>query len=367
MTTIANGQLDQGVCCEPGSLSGPSTPDSALDPEPFRMELVADARSIPIAGSSVDLIVTSPPYWQKRDYGLRKQIGQESTPDQYVESILECLDEWARLLRETGSVFLNIGDSYHRKSLVGIPWRIEAAASGMGWTIRNRIVWAKRRGMPEAVKDRLAVRHEYVIHLVRSDGYYYDLFGYAHEIGNGTNPGDVWYFDPERNMGEHLAPFPKAIARRAILLACPQEVCATCNTPRRRIVERTCALDTSRTQAFRAMQLAAEAGLTEEHIRAIQATGVSDSGKALRTQTGTGRNSRSVQELALEAKQVLGGYFREFTFAKRVSVGWTDCCGEDKYAPGVVLDPFMGTGTTLDVANFASRSGIGVDLVAPPT
>ena len=115
------------------------------------------------------------------------------------------------------------------------------------------------------------------------------------------------------------------------------------------------------------MQLAAEAGLTEEHIRAIQATGVSDSGKALRTQTGTGRNSRSVQELALEAKQVLGGYFREFPFAKRVSVGWTDCCGEDKYAPGVVLDPFMGTGTTLDVANFASRSGIGVDLVAPPT
>ncbi len=363
MTTFAREHSSQTTRHGPGSAPGAPESDPTHIMQPFRIEITADARSIPISDSSVDLIVTSPPYWQKRDYEVEGQIGQEASPDQYVDAISECLEEWARLLRTTGSVFLNIGDSYHRKSLVGIPWRIEAAASRAGWTIRNRIVWAKSRGMPEAVKNRLAARHEYIIHLVRSDGYYYDLFGYANDIGNGTNPGDVWYFNPERNMGDHLAPFPSEIARRAVLLACPREICVVCGRPRRRIVERTCNLDTSRSQASRAMTLALEAGLTEEHIRAIQATGVSDSGKALRTQTGTGRNSASVQELALEAKRVLGGYFREFTFAKRESVGWTNCCAGSTYTPGVVLDPFMGTGTTLEVANHQCRSAIGVDIL----
>ena len=267
------------------------------------------------------------------------------------------------MLRPTGSVFLNIGDSYHKKSLVGIPWQIESAAHANGWSIRNRIVWAKTRGMPEAVKNRLSSRHEYIIHLVLQDDYYYDLFGYANDVGNGANPGDVWHFEPERNMGRHLAPFPREIARRASLLACPMDVCGDCGEPRRRIVERTCELDASRVQACRAMELAAEAGLTEQHIRAIQATGVSDSGKALLTQTGTGRNSKSVQELAAEAKLALGGYFREFTFARRESVGWTDChCEARTHVRGVVLDPFMGTGTTLDVAEGLGRSAIGVDL-----
>ena len=324
--------------------------------------LQGDARQIPIEDSTVDLVVTSPPYWRKRDYGIENQIGQEPTADSYVDSMMDCLEEWARVLRPTGSVFLNVGDTFYKKSLVGIPWRIEASASTAGWVIRNRIIWAKSRGMPEAVKNRLASRHEYILHLVRGDDYYYDLFGYANDVGNGSNPGDVWHFNPERNMSKHLAPFPREIARRAILLACPPEVCKWCGQPRRRIVERTCKLNMSRVQARRAVELAAKAGLTEEHIRAIQATGVSDAGKALRTQTGTGRNSVAVQALASEAKSALGGYFREFTFAKRDSVGWTDCHDGRGYTPGVVLDPFMGTGTTLDVATETNRSAIGVDL-----
>lgn len=326
-----------------------------------RTVLVGDARKIPIEGHSVDLVVTSPPYWQKRDYGVKDQIGQEQTPQGYVDSIMQCLSEWGRVLRPTGSVFLNVGDSFHKKSLVGVPARLELAAMDLGWTVRNRIIWAKTGGMPEAVKNRLVSRHEYVIHLVRQDDYYYDLHGYSHAVGNGTNPGDVWLFNPERNMGEHLAPFPTEIARRAILLACPEAVCTECGEPRRRVVERTTKLNMERVQARRAVELAAEAGLTDDHIRAIQATGVSDAGKALRTQTGTGRNSAKVKELAAEAKDALGGYFREFTFALRETVGWSDC-GHGHHEPGVVLDPFMGTGTTLDVALELNRSAIGVDL-----
>ena len=269
------------------------------------------------------------------------------------------------MLRPTGSVFLNLGDSFHRRSLAGIPWRVEAAASAGGWAVRNRIVWAKSRGMPEPAKDRLVSRHEYVLHMVRNPDYFYDLFGYANDIGSGANPGDVWHVDPQRNMGDHLAPFPQEIARRAILLACPRQVCVACGAPRRRIVERTCHLDMSRPQARRAIELAAQAGLTEAHIRAVQATGVSDAGKAMRTQTGTGRNSDEVQQMAAEAKAALGGYFREFTFAKRESVGWSDCpCRARRYSPGVVLDPFMGTATALDVAVEMGRCAVGADLAA---
>jgi hypothetical protein len=110
------------------------------------------------------------------------------------------------------------------------------------------------------------------------------------------------------------------------------------------------------------MELAREAGLTDAHIAAIQATGVSDAGKALRVQNGTGRNAAPVKKLAAEAKAALGGYFREFTFARKETEGWTDC-GHGQPARGVVLDPFVGTGTTLKVAERLGRDSVGVDLV----
>ncbi|HWT92536.1 MAG TPA: site-specific DNA-methyltransferase [Solirubrobacteraceae bacterium] len=329
---------------------------------PILKALLGDARDIPLEDNSVDLVTTSPPYWKKRDYGVADQIGQEATPAEYTASMIDCLREWRRVLRPTGSVFLNIGDTFHKRSLAGVPARVEAAAADDGWIIRNRIIWAKDGGMPEPARNRLANRHEYIIHLVAKPNYYYDLFGYSQAVGNGANPGDVWRINPERNMGRHLAPFPTEIVRRAILLACPSSVCEECGKPRQRIVERTTELDMSRPQARRAVAIAEERGLTPEHIAAIQATGVSDAGKALQFQDGTGRNALEVRRLAAEAKEALGGYFREFTFPKRQTTGWTRCeCGGAEI-PGVVLDPFMGTGTTLRKALEMGRSGIGIDL-----
>lgn len=321
-----------------------------------------DARDIPLPDASVDLVVTSPPYWRKRDYGIENQIGQEATPDEYVMEIRRALTEWNRVLRPTGSVFLNIGDTYWRRSLAGIPGRIEQSAVADGWTLRNRVIWAKTGGMPEPARDRLANRHEYVLHLAKKRGYYYDLFGYSRDFGNGANPGDVWTFAPSRSMGAHLAPFPPEIVHRAVTLACPEQVCSVCRIPRQRMLRRTADLDPSRPQARRAAEIAREAGLTEAHIAAIQATGVSDVGKATRIQTGTGKNSERVKTLAAEAKIVLGGYFREYTFARREQVGWSDC-GHNAYVPGVVLDPFAGTGTSLHAAVSLGRDAIGVDLV----
>ncbi len=333
--------------------------------QPIRKIYQGDARHLrDISDNQVDLVVTSPPYWRKRDYKFEGQIGQEKTSEEYVAAIVGAMAEWRRVLRPSGSIFLNIGDTYWQKSLQGIPSLVEASVRRAGWILRNRIIWVKEGGMPDPVRDRLASRHEYILHFA-ANGYYYDLFGYAERYSldqKGANPGDVWKIAPQRNLGKHLAPFPSEIAERAITLACPQSVCTMCGKPRRRIVERTMELDTSRPQARRALEIAQEKKLTPEHIAAIQATGISDAGKARLVQNGTDRNTAEVRKLALEAKKMLGGYFREFTFAKRKSGGWTDCgCGYP-FMPGVVLDPFMGTGTTLDVAQRLGRSAIGVDL-----
>jgi hypothetical protein len=333
---------------------------------PFVLSIRADARTIPLPDNSVELVVTSPPYWRKRDYGFAGQIGQESTPHEYVHNIIAALQEWRRILTRWGSVFINIGDTYWNRSLAGVPGRLESAACDAGWILRNRIVWTKPGGMPEPAKNRLANRHEYILHLAVTSDYYYDVVGYAARFGNGSNPGDVWDIPLKRNMGSHLAPYPDELVQRVLFLACPPEVCTSCGCPRRRIIEKTADLDPERPQARRAIELAREKGLTAKHIAAIQATGISDAGKALRVQTGTGRNSTEVKLLAAEAKEALGGYFREFTFAKKRTVGWSDCGCGSPFRPGIVMDPFKGTGTTLRVAAALGRSAIGVDL-APAT
>lgn len=105
--------------------------------------------------------------------------------------------------------------------------------------------------------------------------------------------------------------------------------------------------------------------MTEEHIRAIQAYGISDAGKAREIQDGTGQNAEEVNKLAEEAKEVLGGYFREFTFPKKETAGWTECDCDADYQPGVVLDPFMGPGTVLQVAARMGFFPIGIDLDPP--
>lgn len=329
---------------------------------PTQQTIRADARKIPLDDGAVDLVVTSPPYWKKRDYGFAGQIGQEAHPDDFALQIVECMAEWQRLLAPHGSVFLNVGDTYWDRTLAGVPARIETAAIAAGWVLRNRIIWVKKSGMPEPARSRLANRHEYILHFAPGHDYYYDAFGYSEKFGNGATPGDVWEIALKRSLSSHLAPFPEELVDRALTLACPPQVCTVCGKPRQRVVERTAMLDPNRPQAVRAMQLAKEAKLSSAHIAAIQATGISDAGKALRVQTGTGKNTLRVQKLAAEAKAALGGYFREFTFAKKQSVGWTDCGCAGPFRRGVVLDPFKGTGTTLRVAQQLNLSSIGVDF-----
>lgn len=332
-----------------------------------KIEPAVDAdheHTIDVAPNSVDLIVTSPPYWQKRDYGIEDQLGQEESPEEYAENLVAALDKWRTFLRPTGSIFLNVGDTYQRRSITGIPGMFVQEARKHGWTVRNEILWAKSNGIPSSANDRLANRHEYIYHLTDERDYFYDLFGYSKAYGNGSNGIDVWEIAHDRNTGDHLAPYPRDLVRRAVTLACPPAVCPECGHVAERILERDpLNLDQSRQQARRALEIYNESDdLTKDHLYAIQKVGISDAGKAKEFQDGAGRNAEDVQELADEAKEILGGYFREFTFPKPTTKKWELCDCDVDALPGRIMDPFAGSGTTLEVAEELGYRAVGVDL-----
>ncbi len=133
---------------------------------------------------SADVVTTSPPYFLLRNYGGRSgELGAEATVNDYITALLAVCDEIARVLKSTGSLWLNIADSYSRhdrfgappKSLLLVPQRLAIGLVEHGWTLRNLVVWAKPNPTPASVLDRLTATHETVIHAVRSARYYYDL------------------------------------------------------------------------------------------------------------------------------------------------------------------------------------------------
>jgi len=160
--------------------------------------------------ASVHCCVTSPPYWGLRDYGEPGQLGLEPTPEAYVENMVKVFREVRRVLRDDGTLWLNLGDSYAAsgvsglaikgdtstlvgsansahtaqkktvpsglkpKDLVGIPWRVAFALQADGWWLRSDIIWAKPNPMPESVRDRPTKAHEYIFLLTKSERYFYD-------------------------------------------------------------------------------------------------------------------------------------------------------------------------------------------------
>lgn len=136
-----------------------------------------------IESGVVNTCVTSPPYYGLRDYGVDGQIGLEETPEQYINHLVEVFREVKRVLRDDGTLWVNIGDSYcavrkwpscKPKDLIGIPWMLAFALRADGWYLRQDIIWAKPNPMPESVKDRCTKSHEYIFLLSKSKQYYYD-------------------------------------------------------------------------------------------------------------------------------------------------------------------------------------------------
>ena len=180
----------------------------------YNMDCLKGLKQLP--DNSINCCVTSPPYWGLRDYGVEGQIGLEETPEEYVSKMVEVFREVRRVLRDDGTLWLNLGDSYTKnksnnggysekstllgftrpdtkgrqanesglriklshglknKDLMGIPWRVAFALQADGWYLRSDIIWYKPNAMPESVKDRPTRAHEYIFLLSKSQHYYYD-------------------------------------------------------------------------------------------------------------------------------------------------------------------------------------------------
>ena len=144
-------------------------------------------RQLPDA--SVHCCVTSPPYWGLRDYGVDGQLGLEKTPEEYTQRMVEVFREVRRVLRDDGTLWLNLGDSYGKgKQLAGVPWRVAFALQADGWILRQDLVWHKPSPMPESVRDRCTKAHEYVFLLAKGQRYFFD----AEAIGEDASNASGW-------------------------------------------------------------------------------------------------------------------------------------------------------------------------------
>ena len=123
-----------------------------------------------LAAESIHTCITSPPYYNLRDYGIAGQIGMESTPEKYIARLVGVFREVRRVLRRDGTLWVNIGDSYRGKNLIGIPWMLAFGLRSNGWYLRQDIIWNKTRCIPESVRNRCTKSHEYIFLLSVSAG-----------------------------------------------------------------------------------------------------------------------------------------------------------------------------------------------------
>ena len=307
-----------------------------------------------------------------------RQLGLEPTPEEYIAKMTEVFREVRRVLAAHGTCWLNMGDSYAAarayqvrdkhtevgnnmasevppglkpKDLCGIPWRLAFALQADGWYLRSDIVWSKPNPMPESVTDRPTKAHEYIFLLTKQPTYFFDqeavredatwdrwsskqatpkhtangndryaAFGrewtedeLARYRSGGRNIRSVWEIATEPFPEAHFATFPQVLVERCLKAGCPEQVCGECGKPRERVLERTPAVVMSPSSQY-------------GH--------------------GAGRNDGGRSELV---------------GASAETVGLTDC-GHAAYRPGIVLDPFLGSGTTAYVARRLGRRCVGLEL-----
>lgn len=201
-----------------------------------------------LPSESVQCVVTSPPYWGLRDYGIEGQIGLEPTLAGYIHKLTSIFAHVRRILKPNGILWLNIGDGFTSgnrgwrapdkknpnramsvrpdnppglkdKDLLGVPWRLAFALQTDGWFLRSDIVWHKPNAMPESVKDRPTRAHEYLFMLTKEERYAYDAEAVMEDADDGgkRNRRSVWNINTAPTNGSHIAGFPQELVEPCIL------------------------------------------------------------------------------------------------------------------------------------------------------
>ncbi len=330
--------------------------------------------------NSVHCCVTSPPYYGLRDYLHEGQIGLEPTPAEYVAELVTVFRKVRRILRNDGTFWLNIGDSYagHNvgpfrseneaknqgnsnkngvgyvvgckpKDLIGIPWMLAFALRDDGWYLRSEIIWDKPNSMPESVTDRPTCAHEAIFLFSKSERYFYDNEAVQesaqsdHSSGNGyqrdhrlthargsekewsdvggfRNQRNVWHMASEPLSDEHFAAFPSELPHRAILAGTSAHgCCAKCGAQWVRQMDREYVGDNSKRGNY--------------------------GGDSVKSRATAGLNSNK-------------------KIGHHSMLGWQQACQcrTDEIAPPIVLDPFSGAGTTALVAAQLRCHAIGIEI-----
>jgi len=154
---------------------------------------------------SINTCITSPPYFALRDYGVEGQLGLEETPKEFIDNLVNVFKEVKRVLRDDGTVWLNIGDSYgNEKHLLGIPWRVAFAMQDDDWILRQDIIWNKPNPMPESVKDRCTKAHEYIFLFSKSKKYYFDNEVIKEESVTVNSKGEIGKPNSAKNVGKSV-------------------------------------------------------------------------------------------------------------------------------------------------------------------
>lgn len=313
----------------------------------YNMDCLDAAKILP--DQSVDCIVTSPPYYGLRDYGVSGQIGLEETPEQYIAKLVRLFHELRRVLKDRGTVWINIGDSYagsnkgawknksaqkeiyvpdpgspnikmpskwdgyKPKDLIGIPWMLALALRADGWYLRQDIIWSKPNPMPESVTDRCTKAHEYIFLLSKSAKYYFD------------------------------ADAIKQPAKQSTIARIAQDVEHQAGSAR-----------TLKTNGRMKAVIGGRKRQQQNNI--LASTDPMYRNNTHREYEYTKyANKRSVWEVATTP-------FRDAHFAVFPEKLITDCIKAGCPEGGIVLDPFSGSGTTRIVANKLNRNAIGFEL-----
>ena len=335
-----------------------------------------------LPSDSVDCCITSPPYWALRDYKTEGQLGLEPTFQHYIKKLVDIFSQVRRVLKRSGSCWVNIGDTYSSggrgknttptntgnkmakdcfrydtglpdKSLCLIPERFAIAMVDQGWILRNKIIWYKPNCMPSSAKDRFTVDWEYLFFFTKSQRYYFETqyepidkdtpkkyesgFTFPRAWANEQIPFRksagtinwqlsplgrikrcVWKIATQPFAEAHFATFPPALVKTPLLATCPEYICKRCGKARDKIIEPT--------------------------------------GNMITDGYGIPREKENINDWS-PTSSILTKQRKEYK-----ETGLTDCGCNAGFDGGIVLDPFMGSGTVALVAMQNARNFVGIEL-----
>jgi len=367
--------------------------------------------------NTIDMCMTSPPYWALRDYGVDGQLGLEKTFQEYITKLCDIFDEVKRVLKKEGTCFVNIGDSYNNsgwaskdgenrlggktgktlgradqgrggqigypdKCLCQIPSRFAIEMTNRGWILRNEIIWYKRNCMPSSVNDRFTVDFERIFFFTKNKKYYFEqqfdkqqeisirrAFSTNHieqrkdnensehaissisqnktyeKLRDKINSGEeinrnkrcVWDITTKGYREAHFATYPEELCITPIKAGCPEFICKKCGKPRYPI--------------YKSNRNKEEEKKIVEEINNKSRSKYTGNGQVLSNDQTTGMQHRDT-----------GPNGEKGLYRKSEIIGYSDCgCGEG-FVGGIVLDPFMGAGTTGLVAKKLGRQYVGIEL-----